>query len=113
MSDRSNADAGRALEGQPNVGADTGVAPLAPGSAIRGWIVELQPGCWLAPWDGDPGRTLVKASAEVFTTRAEASAALDRASDSREWTAPALVPVTWPNTEGSQPGGPAQRAGGR
>lgn len=35
MSDQSNADAGRALEGQPNPGADTGVAPPAPCSAVR------------------------------------------------------------------------------
>ena len=26
----------------------------------QGYIVELQPDCWLAPWRGDPGRTLVR-----------------------------------------------------
>ena len=32
------------------------------------YIVELEPGCWLAPWKGDPGRTLVIHSAKVFAT---------------------------------------------
>ena len=27
------------------------------------WIVELEEGCWLAPWLGDPGRTTMKKSA--------------------------------------------------
>lgn len=30
------------------------------------YIVELEPGVWLAPWDGDPGRTTVKENAKVF-----------------------------------------------
>jgi uncharacterized lipoprotein YmbA len=34
MSEQSNADAGRSLEGRPNDGAATGVAPPAPGSAV-------------------------------------------------------------------------------
>lgn len=62
-------------------------------SEIAGWIVELEPGCWLAPWDGDPGRTLVKDCAKVFPSKKAAEDALDRASDFREWTRPALVPV--------------------
>lgn len=69
------------------------VGPVSTGSEISGWIVELQPGCWLAPWDGDPGRTLVKDSAEIFPTKKAAEDALDRASDFREWAAPALMPV--------------------
>lgn len=38
MTDQSKADADRALEGRPNVGADTGVAPLALGSAA--WLTN-------------------------------------------------------------------------
>lgn len=30
------------------------------------YIVELQKGCWIAQWSGDPGRTLVKTSARVY-----------------------------------------------
>lgn len=40
------------------------------------WIVEIDEGCWLAPWDGDPGRTLVKESAQRFTSEHGARTAL-------------------------------------
>lgn len=47
MSEPTNTDAGRALEGRPNPGADTGVAPPAPGSVVLfraalsgGWYVN-------------------------------------------------------------------------
>lgn len=40
------------------------------------YIIELQPGCWLAPWSGDPGRTLVRESARQFATRRGATVAL-------------------------------------
>lgn len=29
-------------------------------------IVELEPGVWMAPIEGDPGRTLVKENARIF-----------------------------------------------
>jgi len=32
------------------------------------WIVEIDEGVWLAPWQGDPGRTLVKESAKRYKT---------------------------------------------
>ena len=40
------------------------------------WVVELQPGCWLAPWDGDPGRTLVLGTACTFIQEDHATHAL-------------------------------------
>lgn len=40
------------------------------------WIVELQPGCWLATWSGDPGRTLIKTSARRYATERGARIAL-------------------------------------
>ena len=43
-----------------------------------GFVVEIQPGCWLAPWRGNPGRTLVKASAKVYPSRDAAKSALKR-----------------------------------
>ncbi len=45
------------------------------------WIVELQPQVqmWIAPWQGDPGRTCVESSARRFKTEASAKAALTRA----------------------------------
>lgn len=41
-------------------------------------IVELEEGCWLAPWRGDPGRTLVRESAKRFKSARAARAALAR-----------------------------------
>ena len=31
--------------------------------------VELEEGVWLAPWDGDPGLTVVEENAVLFRTR--------------------------------------------
>lgn len=42
------------------------------------YIVEIEPGCWLAPWTGDPGRTTQMDSAKVFTSEAGAKAAIAR-----------------------------------
>ncbi|HEY4552419.1 MAG TPA: hypothetical protein VIG80_04430 [Bacillaceae bacterium] len=28
--------------------------------------------CWIAPWEGDPGRTLIRESAKEFNTEAQA-----------------------------------------
>lgn len=45
----------------------------------RGFIVKLEPSVWLAPWDGDPGRTLVRSAAKVFHSEADATTALSAA----------------------------------
>ena len=42
------------------------------------YVVEIEPGCWLAPWSGDPGRTARMDSAKVFDDEAKAKAALAR-----------------------------------
>jgi len=47
--------------------------PNLPG---RKWVVEIDKGVWLAPWDGDPGRTLVLGSAKLFDSQEEASKAV-------------------------------------
>ena len=43
------------------------------------YIVELEYGVWLAPWDGDPGRTLQKENARKFHTKADANYYLTQA----------------------------------
>ena len=48
------------------------------------WIVELQPGFWLAEWSGDPGRTLLKTSARKFATQCGAFRAIAHASKFRD-----------------------------
>lgn len=43
------------------------------------YIVKIEDGVWLAPWDGDPGRTLVRNSAKHFKTEDVAKKALGKA----------------------------------
>ena len=43
------------------------------------WIVELEEGCWFAPWSGDPGRTLLRESAKQYRSEYAAHCALMRA----------------------------------
>lgn len=43
---------------------------------MRRWTVKLEAGVWVAPWDGDPGRTLVRGNAEQFRDRNGAAKAL-------------------------------------
>lgn len=43
------------------------------------WVVELCPGCWLAPWSGDPGRTLVVENAKQYKSERGAKIALGHA----------------------------------
>lgn len=43
------------------------------------FVVEIESGVWLAPCDGDPGRTLDKSRAATFPTRKTAEMALRRA----------------------------------
>jgi len=45
--------------------------------------VELEPGVWLAEWDGDPGRTLDEKNATEFETMLEAVVALNKAREYR------------------------------
>lgn len=49
------------------------------------FIVRLEPGVWIAPWKGDPGRTLVRASAKQFPTERSARRALSKARRFREF----------------------------
>lgn len=43
------------------------------------FIVELETGVWLAPWDGDPGRTQVKEYAKTFKSESAAHKAVEEA----------------------------------
>lgn len=45
------------------------------------WIVELEPGTWIAPWFGDPGRTVVRRNARQFDSKRSAELALKKARD--------------------------------
>ena len=43
------------------------------------YIVELELGVYLAPWSGDPGRTLVESTARLYRTERGAQIALGKA----------------------------------
>ena len=43
------------------------------------YIVQIGKDCWLAPWEGDPGRTLVKDSARRFSSITSANRAITEA----------------------------------
>lgn len=47
------------------------------------YIAELEPGVWVAPWAGDPGRTIKRENAKRFRTRPAAKAAITRAQKTR------------------------------
>lgn len=47
------------------------------------WIVELEPGVYLAEGEGDPPRTLVKTSARRFSSHPRACVARNKAREVR------------------------------
>lgn len=51
------------------------------------WTVELEPGVWIAAWDGDPGRTLRRQNATQFVSCRGAERALARARNHRPFAA--------------------------
>ncbi len=60
------------------------------------YIVKLEDGVWLAPWEGDPGRTLKKENATKFYIRENAKKALNDAMKHRTFHNPEIVPC-WVN----------------
>ena len=49
------------------------------------FIVELENGVFIAPWEGDPGRTLVEANARRYRNEKSAQQALWQAREYREF----------------------------
>tara|TARA_R110001592_G_scaffold32728_1_gene114379 strand:- start:1030 stop:1224 length:195 start_codon:yes stop_codon:yes gene_type:complete len=43
---------------------------------MKNYIIELESNCWVAKWEGDPGRTIVKKNAEIFNNKLKAEQAL-------------------------------------
>ena len=58
------------------------------------YIVELESGVYLAGWEGDPGRTLIKDSALRFNSWRSAKLAVKRALRYREFKNIMVVPVS-------------------
>lgn len=57
------------------------------------YIVEIEAGVWLAPWEGDPGRTLVRDSAKRFRLASSAFKALSKACEYRNFDNAKVIPV--------------------
>ena len=53
------------------------VAAQVDRDVMRGLIVCLEDGVYLAPWRGDPGRTLDRNSARTFTSGKDARKAIE------------------------------------
>lgn len=58
------------------------------------WTVQLEPGVWIASWDGDPGRTLRGQNAKQFVSRRAAQRALIAARKYRAFAKACLVVLT-------------------
>lgn len=58
------------------------------------YIVELESGVYLAGWDGDPGRTLVRENALLFKSWRAAKVGVRRALRYRKFKDIAVVPVS-------------------
>jgi hypothetical protein len=48
-------------------------------------IVELENGVWIAPWNGDPGRTLDRENAKKFDNHKNAKKMLGKAREHRQF----------------------------
>jgi hypothetical protein len=56
-------------------------------------LVQLEPGVYLAPWSGDPGRTTRRSNATRFSDHAAAASALAKARRYRAFIKAGVVPV--------------------
>lgn len=57
-----------------------------------GFIVELEPGVWLAEWSGDPGRTLARENAKRYAIYEDAVRGKARARRMRKFADAKIIP---------------------
>lgn len=57
------------------------------------FIVEIEAGCWLADWSGDPGRTINRDHAKVYLTARSAKSALTAARRNRKLPFAKIIPL--------------------
>lgn len=60
----------------------------------NGYIVELEPGVWLAEGDGDPPRTLRRENAKIHPTKTAAGESLYSVRDYRKFKS-AKIEAAW------------------
>ena len=58
------------------------------------YIVQLTDNSWIAPWEGDPGRTLRKRSAALFDTQQRAERALNKAREYRPFPEAQVISIS-------------------
>lgn len=58
------------------------------------WIVELERETWIAPWPGDPGRTVVIRNARKFGSKRSAEIALMKARGFRPFQNAKIISAT-------------------
>lgn len=64
------------------------------------YIVELEPGVWIAGWPGDPGRTIVRQNAKEFSNRRDAEIGRARARRIRKFADAQIHPVSEGSVQG-------------
>lgn len=57
------------------------------------YAVELATGIWIAPWSGDPGRTLISFNAKTYKTKRGAKIALGLSRRYRPFINAKIVPA--------------------
>ena len=57
------------------------------------YVVELEKGCWIAGWEGDPGRTLKIENAKRFGRKGWAKRGLKLARDYRPFEKAKIKPI--------------------
>jgi hypothetical protein len=62
-------------------------------TGTRKFIVELEKNVWLAPREGDPGRTLVKEYAKEFASEKDANRAIESARVYRLFRKAKVIPL--------------------
>lgn len=63
---------------------------------MASYAIKLHEGCWVADWDGDPGRTLKIHNARIFDSKEEAEKELERIRNEYSqygWEDAELIPV--------------------
>lgn len=59
-------------------------------------IVELENGVWLAPWEGDPARTIQIENAKIFKNSTHAKKAINKVLEYSKFSHPVIVPYPVP-----------------
>ena len=57
------------------------------------FVVELEKGVWIAPWEADPGRTVKIENAKIFNSKKSAKSARTKARKCRDFHDAKIVEI--------------------